>query len=294
MDDVQGWSLLRTPDVQGEAAVGAGIRYRIDNGGLVRKIVADTKAGAEDELEKVREAYREQQRRAQAGLTDGKTFADLTKPFLEFKEQLGREMSTLRSRVRNLTPHFGAMLLSQIDAAAIDAYVSARCTEYKMQPCRAHGNGERCPTCSQRIDKATVNRDLGVLRNMLKLAVRKWRWLDREPYLEKLPEKAGRDIELTEAEEERLVAECSPALADLIAGAIHTGMRQGELLALTWPQVDLANRLIDFPPTKRGRKRLMPINERLYYVLTRRKAAAQGMTGPQKTDRVFSRPDGPP
>jgi site-specific recombinase XerD len=58
--------------------------------------------------------------------------------------------------------------------------------------------------------------------------------------------------------------------------------------------VDLAERTIDFTPTKRGRKRLMAIKEDLYYVLARRKAAAQGMTGPNRTDRVFSRPDGPP
>ncbi len=78
-------------------------------------------------------------------------------------------------------------------------------------------------------------------------------------------------------------------------------MRQGELLKLTWPQVDLGRRVIDFPPTKRGWKRLMPINEALYYVLARRKKAAaqqkaaeQGTTGPQPGDPVFSRPDGAP
>ncbi len=38
----------------------------------------------------------------------------------------------------------------------------------------------------------------------------------------------------------------------------------------------------------------MRINEALFYVLARRKAAAQGQTGPGKPDRVFSRPDGAP
>jgi len=109
-----------------------GIRYRIDDGPLVRKIVADTKDGAEEELDTVREQYREQQRNTQSGLADGKTFADLTTPFLAFKEQLGREMGTIRSKVNNLRPHFGTMLLRQIDAAAIDGYVTARCTQYKL------------------------------------------------------------------------------------------------------------------------------------------------------------------
>lgn len=184
--------------------------------------------------------------------------------------------------------------LSQIDAEAIDGYVSVRRAAYLKKPCRKHKAGERCPKCDQRIDPATINRDLAVLRHMLRLAVRKWRWLDREPYIEMLPENPPRDIELTEAEEARLVPECSPALADLLAGALATGMRQGELIKLTWAQVDLGARVIDFPPTKRGRKRLMPINEVLYYVLSRRKAAAQGLTGPGHSDRVFCRVNGVP
>ncbi len=275
---------------QGKKRKAWGMRYRIDGGPLVRKIVADTKDGAEAELDRMREQYR----KAQLGVSEGKTFAALVEPFLAFKEQLGRDMETIRSRVRNLTPYFGEMLLERINAEAIDGYVTARCAEYRKKPCKKHPGAQRCPTCDQRIDKATVNRDLGMLRNMLKLAMRKWRWLDREPYLEKLPEKPGRDFELSEAEEARLLAECSPALVDLVVGALSTGMRQGELLKLTWPQVDLERRVIDFPPTKRGRKRLMPINEPLYYVLARRKAAGQGITGPEKGNRVFSRPDGLP
>ena len=55
-----------------------GIRYWIDNGPLVRKIVADTKAGAEDELEVVREKYR----KGLAGVADGKTFADFGEAIL--------------------------------------------------------------------------------------------------------------------------------------------------------------------------------------------------------------------
>jgi integrase len=278
------------PGVKPKKRKAWGIRYRIDDGPLIRKIVADTKDGANTELDRVREKYR----KAQLGVSEGKTFADLVKPFLEFKEQRGRSMEAIQSRVHNLTPHFGAKLLSQIDAEAIDGYVTARRAEYLKKPCKKHKAVERCAKCDERINPATINRDLAVLRHMLRLAMRKWRWLEREPYIEMLPENAPRDLELTEAEEARILAECSPALADLLAGALATGMRQGELLTLTWPQVNLAERVIDFAPTKRGRKRLMPINETLYYVLARRKAAAQGKARPAKPDRVFSRPDGVP
>jgi len=179
--------------------------------------------------------------------------------------------------------------LAQIDAEAIDAYVTARRKEFRQQPCRKHAEGERCPQCNQRIESATVNRDLGALRHMLRLTGRKWRWLEREPYFQILPKNPPRDLELTEAEAECLLDVCGPELADVIIAGLTTGMRQGEILKLTWSQVDLTRRVIEFPPTKRGRKRLMPINERRYYVLARRKAAGQGVTGRLVCDHVFSR-----
>ncbi len=132
--------------------------------------------------------------------------------------------------------------------------------------------------------------------HMLRLAVRKWRWLRREPCIEMLPETGPREQELMETEEAKLRPVCSGALWTIIQAAIFTGRREGELLALTWPQGDLAGRVIDFPPTKRGRKRPMPIAEplRLYYVLARLKAGQGHSNGHAPADRVFLRPDGRP
>jgi integrase len=83
-------------------------------------------------------------------------------------------------------------------------------------------------------------------------------------------EAGPRERELTEGEEAKLLPVCPPDLRDLIEAGLMTGMREGELIRLTRGQVDLAERLINFPPTKNGLKRLMPINERLYYLLCRR------------------------
>jgi hypothetical protein len=60
--------------------------------------------------------------------------------------------------------------LSQIDAESIDAYVTARGAEYIKKPGAKHKAGERCATCDQRVNPATINRDLAVLRHMLRLA----------------------------------------------------------------------------------------------------------------------------
>jgi len=87
---------------------------------------------------------------------------------------------------------------------------------------------------------------------------------------------------------------CPADFRSLVLAALYTGMRMGELLKLSWGQVDLANRTLDFPPTKRGRKRLLPIAEPLYYVLARIKAGREASGGPEPADRVFLHADGRP
>ncbi len=240
-----------------------GVRYRL-GGKYISRIVGDTRGEAENEVDRLRQDHN----RRVLGVAEGKTFADLAPLFLAYKETQERHMEAIELRVRNLGKRFAQMLLEDITAEAIDGYISKRRTEG--------------------VSNATINRELAVLRHMLRLAVRKWRWLRQEPFFEMLPEGAGRERELTEAEEKMLLPHLKPAFADLFQAALHTGMREGELLRLEWRQVNLNGRVIDFPPTKRGKKRLMPINESLFYILARRKQT------PAPSGRVFVKPDGEP
>jgi len=80
----------------------------------------------------------------------------------------------------------------------------------------------------------------------------------------------------------KLLPVCCPDLRDLIEAGLLPGVREGELGRLMRAQVDFTERLINFPPTKEGLKRLMPVNERLYYLLCRRCARLS------PSDLVFS------
>jgi len=240
-----------------------GVRYRL-NGKYKSEIIGPKKTHAEA---KARQLYKDHEERV-LGVAEGRRFADLSSLFLDHKRRQERHMEAIELRVRNLAKQFDGVPLEDITAESIDSYISKR---------EADG-----------VSNATINRELAVLRNMLRLAVRKWRWLRQEPYFELLRETPGRDRELTEAEDKALMPKLKPALWDLLQAALLTGMRQGELIRLTWPQVNLAERVLDFPPTKRGRKRLMPINESLFYILARRKA------DPDRSERVFTKPDGNP
>jgi integrase len=73
---------------------------------------------------------------------------------------------------------------------------------------------------------------------------------------------------LEPAEEERLLAAClrhgGEALRDIMLVAIETGMRQGEILGMTWERIDLSRGVIRFELTKSGRRREVPMRQALY------------------------------
>jgi integrase len=63
----------------------------------------------------------------------------------------------------------------------------------------------------------------------------------------------------------RLLAQCSPQLKQIVKVAYHTGMRQGEIINLTWGQVDLKEGFIRLHPedTKTNEGRLVPLTGEL-------------------------------
>ncbi len=222
-----------------------GIRYTV-NGKVTREIVADTREGAQAELDRKREDY---QMRL-VGVAEGKTLTDLAAPYREYQRAKQRDMATIEARLKNLLAFFGKIPLDTIEERAAE-YVNAR-RKAEVTP-------------------GTINRELAVLNHMLHLAHRKFRMLRHGVVIERLDDEAGpRDRELTRAEEASLLPACPQDLRDLIEAGLMTGMREGELIGIRRAQVDLDARVITFAPTKKGLKRLMPINERLYYLLARR------------------------
>lgn len=227
-----------------------GIRYSVNEGPIVRQIVADTKEGAQAELDKKREDY--QQRLL--GVSEGKTLKDLAPLYLDYQRAKERDLQTIEARLKNLLGFFGDTLLEEIEERA-DKYILER----------RNGTDKKAGASN-----GTINREIAVLNHMLHLACRKFKMLRHQPFIERVEEAGPRERELSEAEEAKLLPACGQDLRDLIEAGLRTGMREGELIRLTRAQVDLAERLINFPPTKKGQKRLMPINERLYYILARR------------------------
>jgi len=79
----------------------------------------------------------------------------------------------------------------------------------------------------------------------------------------------ARDRVLTTGEYESLFKHSSRHLQGILATAYYTGMREGEILNLTWDKVDLKSRLIKLEAidTKDREPRVIPISDELYEVL---------------------------
>src|SRR5262249_55458926 len=81
--------------------------------------------------------------------------------------------------------------------------------------------------------------------------------------VKKLQEPDGRLRYLDADEIERLLAACPGHLKPIVICALHTGMRRGEVLGLTWDRVDMKQRFIHLVKTKTRKARTIPINDPL-------------------------------
>jgi integrase len=136
---------------------------------------------------------------------------------------------------------------------------------------------------------ATINRNLAVLRRMLKIAFRR-RLIAQNPFdeIELLSERNRRQPRiLTFEEEAQLLAVATPMLRTLVVLLVESGARVGEALALTWSDIDLANSSIRIRQSKTpSGRRLIPLSEQCKTELSRWRE----MTGPAFSSYLFFNP----
>jgi integrase len=113
------------------------------------------------------------------------------------------------------------------------------------------------------LSPATINRELAMLSKAFNLAIREWEWLEINPVsrVSKEKEDNERDRWLTVDEEVSLLENSPEWLRDIILFNLHTGLRQDELLSLSWDRVDVFRKTILIADTKNGKPRTIPLNK---------------------------------
>jgi integrase len=83
---------------------------------------------------------------------------------------------------------------------------------------------------------ATINRELEVLRRMLRLA-NEWKIISGVPKISRLPGEVPRERVLDHSEEQRYLAAAKPLLRDIAAIILDAGMRPEEVFRIEWRNV---------------------------------------------------------
>ncbi len=239
------------------------IEYYDHDKHLRRERIGPNKAAAEQRLREILSARAEGRyiKKSPDGVT---RFKDLVKWYLGLPEVKGkRSYAKDQMHCRRLISYFGEKLLKDITPAKVEAYKHQRLSDisHRGKPTRP----------------ATVNREITTFKTIFNKAVKNGK-ADRNPAqgVKQLKENNERDRILSQEEYVRLLAHCPPHLNPIIRVAYHTGMRRGEILNLTWGQVDLKEGFLRLraEDTKTNEGRLVPLNKELIKML---KAMPRGL-----------------
>jgi len=204
------------------------------------------------------------------------TFADAAQRYEQAKARK-RSLSEDKKTLKRLLTHFGQETkLNKLTADIIGQYRDQRFAAGSKN--RKDPDGKPLP-----LSTAAINRELALLRHLLRLAHEEWGALAAVPRIRLEKEPQGRLRWLTPEEATRLLVKCretkNPILADLVEFCLFTGLRQAEALGLTWEGVDRSRGVVLLELTKSGRRREVPLNSEADAVLVRR--------GPQVVGLVF-------
>lgn len=156
-------------------------------------------------------------------------------------------------RINQIGRMIGDQIVGEVTSVDIADYRDIRLSTYNIRTKRP-------------IATSTVRLELSLLSNFFDVARIEWGAADTNPVsnVRKPKVPPGRDRRLT-AREERLIlryanAHPNKAFFSIIIIALETGMRQGEILKLTWEHINLKARIAHLPDTKNGTKRDVPLS----------------------------------
>jgi integrase len=171
------------------------------------------------------------------------TFKEVAERYLKYQKARLTAKTYEREEgiVRNHLAPFANLKLSAIRKVDIQRYVTERAAKTSAY---------------------SVGRELAVIKHLFGLAV-EWEIIPTSPAQGvKAPKQpAGRVRYLQPTELRTLLEACPAGLRRIVALAVSTGMRRGEIMGLRYLDVDLANRRIMLPQTKNGDGRIVYLNE---------------------------------
>lgn len=119
----------------------------------------------------------------------------------------------------------------------------------------------------------TINHYFNTISKLYQMLINEWGLSITNPIkgIRRMPASKGRNKRLPNDIESILLSSCHKLnlhlLSSIIEFAIQTGMRRGELMGLTWDDIDLPNRKAFLHTTKNGESRQVPLTKRAIDIL---------------------------
>jgi len=183
-------------------------------------------------------------------------FKDIVRDYKAYAEANKRSHKDDRPRMARLLKAFRRKLARDITAQGIEAFKAALATTAR--------GGRRGGDPEERqnpLKVATVNHHLKLLKAIFNRAIKTGKLAYNPVRAVKLfKENNARTRCLTPEEEARLFTHLPESIKPLVTAALHTGMRQGELLALRWDDVDFYTGTIRVREAKSGEGRSVAMN----------------------------------
>jgi len=219
------------------------------HGQRIREMIGPSRKGAEKVIAKRRAEIAENKFLDKRKEPDPVKFYDFAKEYLEWAKANKKPSSCSRDlyTMRILDKEFEGKTIQEITTWQIEKYKSKRREQFKP---------------------ATVNRELALLKHMFTKAV-EWGKCNENPAkkVKLLKGAVDRVRFLMPDELQRVLCRCGDRLQPVVMVAVHTGMRQGELLGLKWDQVNVEQGMISILDTKNHTRRDIPMNETVKAVL---------------------------
>lgn len=173
----------------------------------------------------------------------------------EAKYRSSSTYSRAQQCAKNFLPLFGDYKLSQITPSVLSTYKAKR--------------------LESKVSMTTVVKELSCIRRVFSLCKREWQLCKQSPFeFFTMPkENPPRVRFLRPGQFEKILQKCPSWLKPMVIMARYTGMRRGNVLTLTWEQVDFPQRVINLEYTKNGERLTIPISSIVYNMLTSMRTA---------------------
>ena len=179
-----------------------------------------------------------------------------------------------KTSLNNFVSLIGDLPLASYTPQHFDIYKTERQKPVKVVTVKDGHKTEKLKTVSP----VTVNIELRTLRAFFNTAVR-WKHLERTPFdvqFVRVPD--TQPTFLTKQDFQKLLSFIEEGwFKEVIIFAVSIGLRRGELINLRWNNVDLQRKLLTIESnptflTKSGRRRIIPLNESVYFLLQRKQS----------------------